>query len=57
MKGKQKTCIMVQSDRFGLLSYDGTKVLYSRTQLVDVSDDVNILKLRLRVRLIGNEKR
>ena len=33
------------------------KVLYSRTQLVAVFDDANVLELRLRVQLIGNEKR
>ena len=32
-------------------------VLYSRTQLIAVSDNANVLKLRLRVRLIGTEKR
>ena len=31
--------------------------LYSRTQLIAVSDNANVLKLRLRVRLIGTEKR
>ncbi|MBQ7563695.1 MAG: hypothetical protein IJT16_06870 [Lachnospiraceae bacterium] len=32
-------------------------VLYSRTQLIAVFDKVNVLELRLRVRLIGNENR
>ena len=31
--------------------------LYSRTQLIAVFDKVNVLELRLRVRLIGNENR
>ena len=31
-------------------------LLYSRTQLIAVFDKVNVLKLRLRVWLIGNEK-
>ena len=32
-------------------------LLYSRTQLVAFFDDANVMGLRLRVRLIGNEKR
>ena len=31
--------------------------LYSRTQLIAVFDKANVLELRLRVRLIGNENR
>ena len=31
--------------------------VYSRTQLVAAYDKANVLELRLRVRLIGNEKR
>ena len=33
------------------------KYLYSRTQLIAVFDKANVLELRLRVRLIGNENR
>ena len=34
-----------------------SSLIYSRTQLIAVSDNANVLKLRLRVRLIGTEKR
>ncbi|MBQ7562500.1 MAG: rubredoxin [Lachnospiraceae bacterium] len=39
------------------VSKDMFEKVYSRTQLIAVSDNANVLKLRLRVRLIGTEKR